>query len=219
MAKNKKSFILYADLLPTIEALNDKEAGILFKHLLRYVNDQNPCCEDRLVAIVFEPIKQQLKRDLKDWEDERQKRSKAGHLGGLASAEARRSKTKQDEADPTIASNGEANQADNVTVTVNDTVLKTGGIPFSEFWNLYNKKQGDKARCEKKWNALTQEDQQTAIKTIPDFKAQCSDKKFQPYPETYLNQKRWNDELSPPREHVNAKKRFGPGERDRLFTQ
>jgi len=129
MAKNKKSFILYADLLPTIEALSDKEAGVLFKHLLRYVNDQNPCCEDRLVAIVFEPIKQQLKRDLKDWEDEREKRSKAGHLGGLASAEARRSKSKQNKANPTSASNGEANQADNVNVTVNDTVNESKKQP------------------------------------------------------------------------------------------
>ena len=68
MAQGKKSFIHYGDLINSLEGLTDLEAGLLFKHILRYVNDQNPVCDDRVVNIAFEPIKQQLKRDLKDWE-------------------------------------------------------------------------------------------------------------------------------------------------------
>ncbi len=46
---------------------NDK-AGELFKHILEYVNDQNPNTNDIIIQIAFEPIKQSLKRDLKRYE-------------------------------------------------------------------------------------------------------------------------------------------------------
>lgn len=68
-------------------------------------------------------------------------------------------------------------------------------IPFSAFWDLYNKKVGDKKRCEKKWNSLTNEVHQKIISTIPAFISSIRDKQFQPFPETYLNQQRWNDEI------------------------
>lgn len=68
MATNKKSFLLYCDILHTVKNLSDEEAGRLFKHTLEYVNDLNPTPSDRLTEIVFEPIKQTFKRDLKKWE-------------------------------------------------------------------------------------------------------------------------------------------------------
>lgn len=80
MAKDKKSFVLYCDLLPTIDKLTDEEAGKLFKHLLNYVNDNNPE-SDRLTELLFEPIKRQLKRDLKKFEMIKEKRSEAGKAG------------------------------------------------------------------------------------------------------------------------------------------
>jgi uncharacterized phage protein (TIGR02220 family) len=74
MAKDKKSFLLYADLIHTIEKLNDEQAGKLFKHVLRYVNDQHPE-SDQFTEVVFEPIKQTLKRDLEKYEGIRQRNS------------------------------------------------------------------------------------------------------------------------------------------------
>jgi hypothetical protein len=81
MATDKKSFILYADAIHTIEKLSDADAGQLLKHLMRYVNDQNPVTDNPLVDIAFEPIKQQLKRDLVKFEDVKVKRSEAGKAG------------------------------------------------------------------------------------------------------------------------------------------
>lgn len=83
MAEGKNSFILYADLLPTVEKLSDKRAGVLFKTILRYVNDKNPEVTDILVDLVFESVKQQLKRDLKEWEGTRSERSASGKMGNL----------------------------------------------------------------------------------------------------------------------------------------
>ncbi len=58
MAEEKKGFLLYSDIIHTIEKLTDEQAGVLFKHILKYVNDLNPTCEDLITEIVFEPIKQ-----------------------------------------------------------------------------------------------------------------------------------------------------------------
>jgi hypothetical protein len=124
MADNKKSFILYADLIHTVNELTDAEAGMLFKIVLDYVNDLNPTVNDRLLKLVFEPIKRQLKRDLKEWEDTRLKRSEAGRTGGLHSGIAR-SKTKQNEATVPENKQTQANEAVTVTVTDNVTVTDT----------------------------------------------------------------------------------------------
>lgn len=76
--KDKKSFLLYCDLIHTINKLPNEKAGELFKHILSYVNDLKPVTNDALIDIAFEPIKQQLKRDLIKWEGIRGKRSEAG---------------------------------------------------------------------------------------------------------------------------------------------
>lgn len=69
-------------------------------------------------------------------------------------------------------------------------------IDFIVFWDLYNHKKGDKAAAQKEWNKLPIETQNKIIEFTPNFILSLSDKKFQPYPTTFLNQKRWNDELT-----------------------
>lgn len=66
---------------------------------------------------------------------------------------------------------------------------------FIDFWNLYNKKQGDKKQCFTKWQKLKPSIQKKILATLPKWKDQFEDSKFQPYPLTYLNQERWNDEI------------------------
>jgi hypothetical protein len=114
MAINKKSFVLYSDQKVIIDLLTDEQAGKLLKHLLAYVNDENPVLDDVLLNIAFAPIKLQLKRDLEKWDDIKLVRSKNGKAGGVKSGEAKRSKTKQ-------TKQSEANEA--VNVNVNDNVI------------------------------------------------------------------------------------------------
>lgn len=68
MAKGKKSFVLYTDLIEIVEELTDDEAGLLFKTILRYVNDLDPEIPKE-IKLAFIPIKQDLKRDLKKYEE------------------------------------------------------------------------------------------------------------------------------------------------------
>ena len=68
-------------------------------------------------------------------------------------------------------------------------------ILFSVFWDAYDKKEGDKKACEKKWNKLTDADRQKIMDTLPAFKSKIKDKQFQPFPATYLNQRRWENAI------------------------
>lgn len=122
MAQDKKSFLLYCDIIHTVLKLTDEQAGILFKHILNYVNDNNPELKDLLLEIAFEPIKQSLKRDLKKYENIVTERSKTGRLGGIKSGEVRKLK-KENEANEANASKSkqiEANEA--VIDSVSDIV-------------------------------------------------------------------------------------------------
>jgi hypothetical protein len=124
MAENKKSFILYCDIMNVVDKLTDEQAGRLFKHILKYVNDQNPVIDDILLDVAFEPIKQALKRDLVKYEEKKDKRRISGKQGAnkrwqnMANAK---------NAMPNIANAKSewqtiANIADSVSVSVNDNV-------------------------------------------------------------------------------------------------
>lgn len=82
MAKDKKSFLLYCDLIHTVEKLSNEDAGEMFKHILRYVNDLNPETDNQLIDVLFEQIKQQLKRDLKKYENICERNKQNGKKGG-----------------------------------------------------------------------------------------------------------------------------------------
>lgn len=117
MAENKKSFLLYCDLIHTISKMPNDKAGELFKHILEYVNDNNPVTEDLIIQLTFEPIKQQLKRDLLKYKDISSIRSEIGKLAGIKSGEARRSKKNQSEP---IGLKLNQNEQDKETDTVTD---------------------------------------------------------------------------------------------------
>lgn len=131
MANGKKSFVLYADLLKSVEHLTDEELGKLFKHILLYVNDENPILEDRLLLTAWKPIERSLKEDLKKWEDKIEKRKEAGRKGGLAKA----SNAKQNLANLAVS--------DTVTVTVTDNVSVN---------NINKEKNKNKKESVKHWN-------------------------------------------------------------------
>lgn len=66
---------------------------------------------------------------------------------------------------------------------------------FDDFWNDYDLKIGKKI-CEPKFKKLTDKQKQKIKETLPAFLSKIKDKKYQPHPSTYLNQERWNDEIT-----------------------
>ena len=82
MAEEKKTFIFYSDWINMVREMPDKDAGELLKHILSYVNDENPKTDNLLVKMAFGHMMPILKADLKRWESIRKKRKQAGAKGG-----------------------------------------------------------------------------------------------------------------------------------------
>jgi len=90
------------------------------------------------------------------------------------------------------------NENENINTLKNKGVKggKEINISFDVFWDAYGKKVGNKKLCIQRWNKLKDEERQTIIDTLPSFLKSISDKKYLPYPEKYLNERRWEDEIS-----------------------
>ncbi len=133
MAKDKKSFILYVDQKDLWNKLPDEVAGKLIKHIYAYVSDENPTSDDLIVNIAFEPIKQQLKRDLKLFEEKRVKRSEAGMAGANKRWQTIANDSKRIKPIAKIADNVNVNDSDIYNIDYQallDFVNKTFGRSF-----------------------------------------------------------------------------------------
>lgn len=128
----KKSFIVYTDLSEVVEELTDTQTGTLFKAMLIYAAENRVIELPKEIKLLFIQIRRQMDRDAKKWEEVTQKRSAAGRIGGLASAEARASKRKQSIANVSNAKQSQANQAVNVTVNDNENVNDTATVTVGD---------------------------------------------------------------------------------------
>lgn len=124
MAEDKKSIIVYADWINIFEELENEEAGKLIKHFFRYVNDRNPEAPDRLTKLLFEPIKQTLKRDLVKYEDKREKNRQNALLRWNKNDATASERIKLD-----------ANHADSDSVSVS---VSDNGIDINSIIEIYN---------------------------------------------------------------------------------
>ena len=82
-------------------------------------------------------------------------------------------------------------ETENRTITINENI----NIDFDWFWNEYDKKIGEKQKLKKKWIKLTDEERQNAMNYLDLYKQSVPDKQFRKNPETFLNNKSWNDEI------------------------
>ena len=172
----RDSFIFYRSFYEAINELSVNEKAILFDAICSYSLDFKEPELSGICKTVFILIKPQLDANNKRFENGSKPKNK-------------QTGSKQEAKPKQKVSKAEANNNENVNNNVNDK------IDFSVFWNLYPVKKG-KAKCEPKWNKLTEQEKQSAIQTLPTFIANKPFPNYtHPFPETYLNQKRWDDEL------------------------
>ena len=117
MAEGKKTFVFYSDWVNMIREMPDKDAGELLKHILSYVNDEEPSTDNLLVKMAFGHIMPMLKADLQKWDKQLKTYSDMGKKSA-----ASRGKNK---VEPTLTkvqptSTVNVNVNDNVNVNVND---------------------------------------------------------------------------------------------------
>lgn len=70
-------------------------------------------------------------------------------------------------------------------------------IPFDSFWEIYPVKKGKKT-AEAKWKRLANDTHLLILADVPNRKKDDGwQRGYIPHPTTYLNQERWNDEITP----------------------
>jgi hypothetical protein len=108
-------------------------------------------------------------------------------------SESRRNNAKSPKKESTSEAYAEhmETETENRTITINENI----NIDFEWFWVEYDKKIGDKQKLKKKWNKLTDEERQNAMNYLDLYKQSVPDKQFRKNPETFLNNKSWNDEI------------------------
>lgn len=212
MAEGKKSFILYLQQRTVFDGLEDAEAGKLIKTIFSYVCDENPQ-PTGMTKYAFEIIKPVLKADLKKYEEKKEKYTE--------NIRKRWNKEEKEKIQSnTIEYNGIPSDSvyvnDNVNVNVNvlskDNELNNRDINiscskeeknesiFESFWKVYPRKVGkEKCRNWFKIHKPKEELVQKMIEAVEEQKKskQWSDPQYIPHPYTWLNQGRWEDELTP----------------------
>lgn len=84
---------------------------------------------------------------------------------------------------------------DGEAIALKEIKEKEKYILFDNFWGIYGYKVS-RQESEKAWNKLSEEEKLDCIAKLPKWlDHQDKNKKFKPYPSTFLNQKRWQDEL------------------------
>lgn len=158
MAKDKNSFLIYCDIIHTVEKLDDVQAGKLFKHLLKYVNDQNPIAEDIVTEIAFEPIKQSLKRDLQKYETIRERNKENANKRWNATASDRIPKVQKRTKNADSVSDSDSDISKDINIRKQEFASKLASFveiygkemvrDFYEYWTEHGEKD-KKMRYEK----------------------------------------------------------------------
>jgi hypothetical protein len=74
---------------------------------------------------------------------------------------------------------------------------------FEDFWIKYDKKTG-KSVTEKKWGRLKQSEKEAIMTHLEQYIPATPDPQYRKNPQTYLNQKAWNDEIIKPTSNGKA---------------
>lgn len=144
MEEEKKSFLLYMDLMSLFDKLSDEDAGKLIKAVFAYGVTgeivELPPAADMLLGVIC----QQMDRDGAKWEKTKQARAEAGKASARARAErAEQNRTnstnvqfvqqsQQDPTNPTVNVNGNVNDNVNVNENVNVNVINNDPTPTPE---------------------------------------------------------------------------------------
>lgn len=105
-----------------------------------------------------------------------------------------KSSTKQTLSDGNAMAMPLENENENENEDVNEIIIEIYPA-FSDFWDLYDKKVGSREKIEKKWNSITQKTKEQIIDYLPAYLEATPDKTYRKNPQTFLNNRSWEDEI------------------------
>lgn len=125
------------------------------------------------------------------------KRSNSGKQGGIKTQEKNKSFAKAKKEAKTKQNTEYENETENeVEIDFEaEKIEQISILNFDEFWELYDKKVGDKTKLRKKFETIKEPDREKIKEHIPLYRMAIPDKKYRKDPQTYLNNQSWNDEI------------------------
>lgn len=186
----RESMIIYRSFYDAIKELEPLHQAEVWKAIFEYGLNNTQIELKGLPATIFTLIKPQLEANIRKYEN--------GQKGGRPKKQ-KETKTKPN--NNLTESKTKANVNDNVNNNVNENVnLNDTANDNNEFvyvWSLYGK-IGNKTTALAKYNRLTKKEKETIKEHIPRYIKNHIDndkKDFIPHFTTYLNQRRWEDDL------------------------
>ena len=181
-----------------IQALSDAEAGRLMKALWKYTmtgEQQNLSGSEKAI---FALILMTLSQDEEQANDISRKRAEAGSIGGRQKV--------ANQANATLATTEEATQASasNKNKNKNKEKEKEKEYMFDRFWAAYPRHENKPAA--RKAFAKADPDEELLLTMLTAIEKQKASSQWQenggqyiPHPATWLNGRRWEDEIQPQR--------------------
>lgn len=204
-----KHIVLHKDSLSILDELTFEEAGKLFKMIYHDTCKDEILDLGRELKLIYIPFKNQFSRDKEKYTNIVETRRIAGKQGGLAKA----SKSQQELAKPSKASYKKSNRNNKSN---NNSIIKDTNVSkkykselmdkilkedFDKFYSNYPRKIS-RGNAEKAFAKLNADEQQKAIAVVNSdaFKEFMQGQvkngdDFRPHPATWLNGKRWDDDL------------------------
>lgn len=218
----KDSFVIYTRYAKHIEKLNMEQRGLLFTAIMNHATGDDIPEMDPATDIIAGIIIEDIEECDRKWAETKAKRAEAGRIGGLKSAETRKtsdenkandkqveakpSKTKQNEAS---SKQNEANEAVYVNVNVNGLKEKENikkkkresEADFEALWELYPRKNGKKDAKRHYLAAVadgaTFEEVKTGIEAYKRYiKKTGTEPKYVKMGSSFFCQRSWSDDWS-----------------------
>ena len=83
-------------------------------------------------------------------------------------------------------------ETETITITKTDVEIYPS---FEDFWDLYDKKTGNKMLIKPKFDKLPQKVKEQILNYLPAYIESTPDKAYRKNPQTFLNNKSWEDEI------------------------
>ena len=123
-----------------------------------------------------------MRRNIEKMNEIKQKRSYAGQMSGKSRQVINTSSTL-------------VQQKRTIKKKSKSKVKDIINISFEDFWNLYDKKVGNRSKVESKWQSLSDNNRILAMEHIPLYIKSTPEKQYRKDPTTYLNNTGWTDEI------------------------
>lgn len=182
----RESIIIYRSFYDAIKELEPTDQAEVWKAIFEYGLNKNEIEISGLPSIIFKLIKPQLDANMRKYENG----TKGGRPKKLNETKVKpNNNLNETKVKPNV--NDNVNDNENVNVNYNDNT------EFLDIWSLYGK-VGNKTTAMAKYNRLTKKEKESVKEHIPRYIKNHFDndkQEFIPHFTTYLNQRRWEDDL------------------------